>query len=64
MARTPQYPYRPDPPPDLKLSPLFDIEGKEGAAEWVRENMKMACDAALDPRPHHRRPHQILKGAW
>lgn len=40
MARTPTPPYRPEPPPDLKLSPLFDIEGKEGAADWVRENMK------------------------
>lgn len=39
MSRTPTPPYRPDPPPDLNLSPKFDIEGKEGAAEWVRENM-------------------------
>ncbi len=40
MARMPPAPYRPDRRPELKLSPLFDIEGKEGAAEWVRENMK------------------------
>ena len=39
MARTPTPPYRPEPPPDLKLSPLFDLEGVDAAAEWVRENL-------------------------
>ena len=38
-------PYRPDPPPGLKLSPLFAIEGTEGAAQWVRENMHMPATA-------------------
>ena len=36
MARTP---YRPEPPPELKLSPLFNIEGVDGAAQWMRDNM-------------------------
>ena len=40
MARTASIPYRPEPPPDLELSPLLDIEGKEGAADWVRDNIK------------------------
>jgi hypothetical protein len=40
MARMPVTPYRPDPPPDLELSPLFDIEGNDGAAKWVREKLK------------------------
>ena len=40
MTPTQRIPYRPDPPPDLELSPLFDIEGKEGAADWVRDNVK------------------------
>ena len=45
MARTTMPPYRPDPPPELKLSPLFNIEGKEGAADWIRENMGMPATA-------------------
>ena len=39
MARTPPIPYRPDPPPDLKLSPSPNLEGVEAAAKWIRDNM-------------------------
>ena len=41
MTPTTRPPYRPDPPPDLTLDSRFDIEQPEGAAEWVRKNMKM-----------------------
>ena len=41
MAPMPRIPYRPDPPPDLELSPLFELEGIDGAADWVRENLRL-----------------------
>ncbi len=41
MARMPHIPYRPDPPPGLELSPLFELEGIDGAADWVCENLRL-----------------------
>lgn len=32
-------PYCPPPPPDLRLSPVFNLCGPESAARWCREEL-------------------------
>lgn len=39
MSRTS---YRPDPPPDLKLSPAPTLKGKQAAHRWITDKMGVA----------------------